>query len=97
MSLSNKVTVVGGGLVGSLAALRMAKKGFQVTLYEKLPDIRQEQKGGGRSINLALSNRGIKALTEAGIIDDVMKLANNLPFSLTEISSFKTKLAELYK
>ncbi|MCH8908590.1 MAG: FAD-dependent monooxygenase [Candidatus Heimdallarchaeota archaeon] len=75
MSLSKKVTVVGAGLVGSLAALSIAKKGFQVNLYEKLSDIRKQQQGAGRSINLALSHRGIKALTEAGIIDDVMKLA----------------------
>ena len=62
-----KVVVVGAGLVGSLQAILLAKKGFEVEVYERRPDLRKVELKGGRSINLALSTRGWKALKLAGV------------------------------
>ncbi|KAJ6641160.1 Kynurenine 3-monooxygenase [Pseudolycoriella hygida] len=66
---STKITIVGGGLVGSLAALHLGKRGYEVHLYEYRDDIRKSQLVAGRSINLALSARGRRALTEVGLED----------------------------
>jgi kynurenine 3-monooxygenase len=65
--MSSKVTLVGAGLVGSLLSIFMAKKGLQVEVFERRPDYRKIGAVGGRSINLALSDRGWRALKEAGI------------------------------
>lgn len=64
----NKVTICGAGLVGSLLALFLARRGFQVDVYERRKDPRQRLKqlgtvGEGRSINLAISTRGLHALS----------------------------------
>jgi kynurenine 3-monooxygenase len=69
-----KIVVFGSGLVGSLYALLMTKLGHTVTVYEKRPDIRVSFSGKSRSINLALSTRGITALKSAGIFDKVEEL-----------------------
>jgi kynurenine 3-monooxygenase len=69
-----KITVFGAGLVGSLYALLMAKLGHEVTIYEKRSDIRKGFRGRSRSINLALSHRGIEALKLAGIFENVQSL-----------------------
>ncbi|KAI8927618.1 hypothetical protein BC831DRAFT_451581 [Entophlyctis helioformis] len=61
------VAVLGGGLVGSLAAVYFAKRGFRVNVYEKRKDIRTERTASGRSINLALSVRGLAGLAGAGV------------------------------
>lgn len=71
---SQKVLIIGAGLCGSLLALRMAQRGYQVVLREKRPDMRKRGFKGGRSINLALSDRGLKALRLAGVEDEVRKL-----------------------
>lgn len=70
-----KITIVGAGLAGSLLAIYLAKRGFQVNVYERRPDMRAEDIGGGRSINLALSTRGIYALRQVGLADNVLKAA----------------------
>ena len=70
-----KVILVGAGLVGSLLSIYLQNRGNQVTLIEKRPDMRLAGNIGGRSINLALSNRGWKALQETGVADEVKKLA----------------------
>ena len=70
-----KVAVVGAGLVGSLHAVLLAKKGFQVDVFERRPDLRKADVIGGRSINLALSNRGFKALEMAGIADEIREIS----------------------
>jgi len=57
-----KVMIVGAGLCGSLLALRLADRGFEVEVYERRSDFRDSGLQGGRSINLALSNRGLQAL-----------------------------------
>lgn len=69
------IIMVGAGLVGSLLSLYLQKRGNKVTLLEKRPDMRLVGNTGGRSINLALSNRGWKALKETGVAAAVEKLA----------------------
>ncbi|CAH0406619.1 unnamed protein product [Chilo suppressalis] len=61
------IVVVGGGLVGSLEALYLAKRGHRVRLYEYREDIRETPQARGRSINLALSIRGRRALKDVGL------------------------------
>lgn len=72
--MTGSVTVVGAGLAGSLMAIFLARQGYLVTLYEKRPDMRQETLPAGRSINLALANRGLRALRAVGLEDRVRKL-----------------------
>jgi kynurenine 3-monooxygenase len=70
----SRITIVGAGLCGSLLALKMAQRGFDVTVYERRPDLRSVEQDAGRSINLALSDRGLNALASAGITDKVEAL-----------------------
>jgi kynurenine 3-monooxygenase len=56
--MSEKVTLVGGGLAGSLMSIYLAKRGYEVYIYERRADMRSGNYVGGRSINLALSTRG---------------------------------------
>lgn len=67
--------IVGGGLVGALWAVILAKRGYEVDVYESRPDFRQAGYIGGRSINLALSERGWKAIGIAGIRSQVEAVA----------------------
>jgi len=60
--------VIGAGLAGALLAVLLARRGIPVTLYERRPDPRQSHPEGGRSINLALAARGIRALEAAGVM-----------------------------
>src|SRR5262249_6374739 len=74
----HEVTLVGGGLAGSLLALMFARKGnVRVTVYERRADVRADQIEEGRSINLALAVRGIHALSRVGLDTEV--LANAIP------------------
>lgn len=68
------ITLIGAGLTGPLLALELVKRGFQVEIYERRADIRRVQMSAGRSINLALSVRGIHALTQAGLWHDMQKI-----------------------
>lgn len=63
----SKVTIIGAGLAGSLLAIYLAKRGITVDVYEARGDMRKEKVAAGRSINLALSDRGIAALREVGM------------------------------
>ena len=74
MSNQDKNCIVGAGLVGSLLSLMMAKRGHEVDVYERRPDIRKASLVGGRSINLALSNRGLRALHLVGLEEEVKQL-----------------------
>jgi kynurenine 3-monooxygenase len=67
------VTIVGAGLAGTLLACLLARAGHRVDLYEKRSDPRRTQPERGRSINLALSLRGIAALRQIGVADEVLK------------------------
>lgn len=69
------VTIVGGGLVGSLLAVLMSQRGFKVDVFERRPDIRKAEISAGKSINLALSDRGWRALDIVGLSDEVRKIA----------------------
>ncbi len=71
--MKESIRIVGAGLVGSLLATMLAKKGFQVSVYEKRSDPRSTSHLEGRSINLALSHRGIRALKYADIFDQIEK------------------------
>ena len=68
---SDKITVIGGGLSGPVLALYLARRGFSVDVFEKRPDLRNASVPAGRSINLALSKRGITALEENGVFDRI--------------------------
>ena len=70
-----EVAVVGVGLVGSLHAILLSKRGFCVHLYESRKDMREEEEVSGRSINLALSHRGREALKAVGLEEEVLKRA----------------------
>jgi kynurenine 3-monooxygenase len=70
-----KIHLLGAGLVGSLMAIYLARKGFDVDVIERRPDMRRADIPAGRSINLALTARGLKALAEVGLRDAVMKIA----------------------
>ncbi len=69
------MAVVGAGLVGSLLAIYLSQRGYKVELFERRDDMRVGNMAGGRSINLALSDRGWKALRGVGIADEIMKIA----------------------
>ena len=69
-----KLTLIGSGLTGPLLAISLVQRGFAVEVYERRPDMRQVRISAGRSINLALSTRGIHALREAGIFDQIQKI-----------------------
>ncbi|MCF6300894.1 MAG: FAD-dependent monooxygenase [Proteobacteria bacterium] len=72
--MNKKIVLIGAGLVGSLKAIYLANRGYQVEVFEQLPDIRRENISAGRSINLALANRGIDALERVGVMAEVRKL-----------------------
>jgi kynurenine 3-monooxygenase len=74
MQKQKDVAIVGSGLVGSLLAIFLRKQGHKVTVFDRRPDVRTVQ-FSGRSINLAMSNRGWKALREAGVEEEIRKLA----------------------
>ena len=73
MSKGKKVIIVGAGLCGTLLAIRLAQRGIEVALYEKRADMRKGFEDAGRSINLALSARGLMALNRAGVKKQVLQ------------------------
>jgi len=68
------VNIIGAGLAGSLLSVMLARRGYQVTVYDRRPDPRVASMDSGRSINLALAARGIRGLELAGVRDRVMPL-----------------------
>ena len=73
--MEKKIIIVGAGLVGSLWAVYMQKAGYQVVIYERRSDIRKAEISAGKSINLALSERGWNSLKAAGIEKEIEKIA----------------------
>lgn len=67
MSKKDNIIIIGAGLCGSLLALRLAQRGYNVDIFESRPDLRSTDISAGRSINLSLSDRGFKALRLAGV------------------------------
>ncbi len=72
--MTDRITIAGAGLAGSLMAIFLARRGLDVTVLESRPDLRTVDISAGRSINLALANRGISALRSAGVMDRVEPL-----------------------
>src|SRR5438477_3770129 len=73
--MPTKFVLIGSGLAGGLLAAYLGRRGYEVDLYERRGDPREGNMVGGRSINLALSTRGIHALEQIGIADEVLKHA----------------------
>lgn len=69
-----KVVIAGAGLVGAFWSLALKKRGFDVELYEKRPDMRDDAQKGGRSINLIATSRALNAFTKAGVLNEVKKI-----------------------
>src|SRR5213595_2023537 len=77
--MATKFVLIGSGLAGGLLAAYLGRRGYDVDLYERRADPREGNIVGGRSINLALSTRGIYALEQLGIADEVLKHAIPMP------------------
>ena len=71
---SETITLIGSGLAGPLLAISLVRRGFHVEIYERRPDIRRVRVSAGRSINLALSTRGIYALRETGLWESMRSI-----------------------
>lgn len=71
--MNPKITIIGAGLVGSLWAILLRQRNYQVEVFEKRNDIRLDQKTSGRSINLILTSRGLNALDIAGLKTQALK------------------------
>ena len=74
MDKKQNILIIGAGLCGSLLALRLGQRGYNVSVYEMRPDLRKVDISAGRSINLAFSNRGNKAIKLVGLEDKVKAL-----------------------
>jgi kynurenine 3-monooxygenase len=75
MGKKKEITIIGAGLVGSLLSIYLAKRGYKVKIYERRGDMRREKTTAGRSINLALSDRGLLALEKIGLVEEIKKIA----------------------
>src|SRR5438128_9974113 len=73
--MAERFVLIGSGLAGVLLAAYLGRRGYEVELYERRPDPRAGNFVGGRSINLALSTRGIHALEQLGLADEVLQHA----------------------
>jgi len=73
--MAKKITLIGAGPAGSLLSLFLAQQGFEVDIFERRPDMRKVQISAGRSINLAISTRGIHALRQAGLWESILEIA----------------------
>ncbi len=75
----SRVAVAGAGLTGCLLAIRLARAGHDVELFDRRPDLRVNDIDAGRSINLAISARGIDALSHVGLDDEILAQATSMP------------------
>ena len=73
--MKKDVKIIGAGLVGTLLSIYLKKHGYNVSIYERRPDMRLQEMGAGRSINLALSDRGLLALEKIGLADEVKSIS----------------------
>lgn len=73
--MKKEVTIIGAGLVGSLLSIYLAKRGHKARIFERRGDMRKEKMSAGRSINLAMSDRGLLALEKVGLADEIRKIA----------------------
>ncbi len=89
--MSKKIVIVGAGLTGSLLSIFLARRGYVVEVYERRPDMRLVNISAGKSINLAISARGIHALAQVGLDQEVLK--NAVPMKGRMIHSEKGELS----
>jgi kynurenine 3-monooxygenase len=73
------IAIVGAGLVGGVQACYLAQRGYKVSVFDRRPDIREVEFVAGKSINLALSDRGWKALEGVGVAEEVKTMAIPMP------------------
>lgn len=73
--MKKNITIIGAGLVGSLLSIYLSKRGHNVRIYERRGDMRKEKMSAGRSINLALSDRGLLALEKVGLAEEIKKIS----------------------
>ena len=73
--MKKEIIIAGAGLVGSLLSIYLAKRGYKVSIYEKRHDMRKETMSAGRSINLALSDRGLLALEKVGLVEEIKEIS----------------------
>jgi kynurenine 3-monooxygenase len=86
------IQIVGVGMAGALLAVLLARRGLDVSLYDRRPDPRHAQPERGRSINLALAARGIRALEHAGVMHQVRPLLIEMRGRCVHDGSGQTKL-----
>jgi kynurenine 3-monooxygenase len=90
---TDKITLIGAGLNGPLLAILLRQRGFAVEVYERRPDMRRVHVGAGRSINLALSTRGIHALQQAGLWEGmrtiIIPMKGRMMHSITGVLTFQ--------
>ena len=94
MKTEENILIIGAGLCGSLLALRLGQRGYNVKVMERRSDLRKEDISAGRSINLALSNRGIKALKMVGLENKVKSLCIPMHGRMLHDKSGNTKLSK---
>ena len=73
--MKKNITIIGAGLVGSLLSIYLLKRGYKVKIYERRGDMRRATVEAGRSINLALSDRGLLALEKVGLVEEIRKIS----------------------
>ncbi len=88
----SNVAIIGAGLAGSLLAIYLAKRGFAVDVFEARGDMRKERMSAGRSINMALSDRGIAALREVGMDEYMLREAIPMHGRMIHSPAGETKL-----
>lgn len=88
----DKFVIAGAGLAGSLLGIILAKRGWKVEMFERRPDMRKKSISAGRSINLALSERGINALKKAGLDGEIKKLCTPMKGRLVHSKDGKKQL-----
>jgi kynurenine 3-monooxygenase len=93
MKKQQNILIIGAGLCGSLLALRLGQRSYNVTVYEKRPDLRKVDISAGKSINLAFSNRGIKAMKMVGIQNKVEPLCIPMNGRMLHDKKGNTKLS----
>lgn len=86
----SRITIIGAGLVGSLLSVYLVKRGYKVQMFERRPDLRKNRISAGRSINLALSDRGWRGLSSVGIEGQIRKVA--IPMKGRMMHSTESKL-----
>ena len=73
--MKKHITIIGAGLVGSLLSIYLSKRGYKVKVFERRGDMRQKKLSAGRSINLALSDRGLLALEKVGLANAIKEIS----------------------